>query len=463
MILDLLASDEADVREVAAGHLPVVYTPAAQQACITAFSQLPDAGKVLLISALAAVGEKAALPLALSAADSEHESLRLAGIRALASVGDASVVPKLCDIVASGGALGQAARETLWQLDGEGVEQAILNKLQSAEPKLRGELIDVLQIGYRVGALRVLLQEAAHDNPEVRGRAIDALANLSGPDQVPALIQLLQNRVPKDEPENLAGRIDFNMHTGYHRGATRDRLRERAVHGMGRQFRDSETRVDPIIEAYDAGDARARRALLTLLGQIGGERAIQRLREALRSSDPQLQDAAFRALCNALATDARKPVGNEEREALAAELLFQLAKSADNPARRSIALRTFVRAVTTIHMEDQLPLYKLAMELATHDEERQFIIQQLHHSRTLATLRWAVEHLDNPAVVKVASLRVTDFIRHHDMVVLWRPHADEFAAALEKIVSVCDDPSLVERAQEYLAGVRKMEQPSKDR
>ena len=79
LVLRMLNSGDADVREIAAGYLGELRGEVATKEFAAAFSKLPLEGKVLLLSGLAARGDKSAGPVALEAAGSDEPEVRLAG------------------------------------------------------------------------------------------------------------------------------------------------------------------------------------------------------------------------------------------------------------------------------------------------------------------------------------------------------------------------------------------------
>ncbi|MHC4403881.1 MAG: HEAT repeat domain-containing protein, partial [Planctomycetota bacterium] len=153
---------------------------------------LPGTGQVLLIEALATRRDKAAMPVAVAATRSGDEAVRLAGIRSLATLGDASVVPSLIETTLAGGEASGTARESLQQVFGEGVDEAITAAMKrQTDLGRRGTLIDVLSARKAVAAAPALIEEATSDDAGIRSRAVRALGGLAGPKHVAAMVELL--------------------------------------------------------------------------------------------------------------------------------------------------------------------------------------------------------------------------------------------------------------------------------
>jgi len=414
LILDLLASDDADARAVAAGHVANVFSPKALQAFAAWFPKLPTSGQVLLVSALAAVGDKTARPVALLAVRSEDEQVRLTGLQALAALGDASVVPVLLETMAAGGNAGGAARESLQRIFGDGVDEAIIAAMQKAEPGLRGTLVDVLEARSAVVAVPSLLKEAAGEDAGVRSRAMRALGNLAGPAEVPAMIALLLSYQPGRERDDA----------------------EKAILQVCGRIPEPQNRADPVLAVLtDAGEAE-RCALLPLLGRLGGEKALAAVHAAMASDRDAVREAGVRALCN-------------WPDASVADELLRLAQSAEKGAHRVMALRAYIRVTGYCPQEQQLAMYKQAMELATRDDERNLALNHASSARHIETLRWVVPYLDSPALATEASRAVVELAQQRE---LMEPNRAEFLAALRKVTEVCKDAGLVDRAKQYLPG-----------
>ena len=87
---------------------------------------------------------KDALPLALSAARSDKPEMKLAGIRLLGRLGDASTIAMLTDSLAKGGKVAEAAQQALCRLPREAVGKAMLAAL-AERPEIRGPVLGSAQ------------------------------------------------------------------------------------------------------------------------------------------------------------------------------------------------------------------------------------------------------------------------------------------------------------------------------
>jgi HEAT repeat protein len=417
-IIELLQSDDADEREIAAGQIETVLGTGALRASEKTFARLPPPAKVLLLAALAHQGDKSAMPVAVTAAESDDEGVRLAGIRALGTLGDASVVASLIKWIKSGGDQAGAARNSLERLSASGVDEAVLEALDQADSALRGTLIEVLDARKAVIAVPVLIDHAEHDDGGVRSRAISALGNVAEPKDVSAMIKLL-----------------FNKPKGRERDAT-----EKAIVLVCDRIEEEDRQADPILEELAQAGQEQRCLLLPLLGRVGGDKALEAIREAVKDEATEVQEAAVRGLCN-------------WPDASVAEELLKLAEDSENAAHRNWALRAHVRVIALPSSRPpakSLEMFKKAMELADRDENKRLIVSRVSTVRLVETLRWVLPYLDDEALAQQACRTVVELAHHRG---LREPNQGEFDPALKKVIRISRDKGLIDRAKRYLEGL----------
>lgn len=419
MILEWLGSDDADQRALAAGAITDLEGQEAMQSLAAKFNDLPPAGQVLLVEGLAALADKDAMEVALTAAKSEDAAVRQAGFRALGKLGDASVVPLLIETMFAGNDASGAARESLTRVFGEGVNEAILAAMQSEDDLgRRADLVDVLNKRKALIAVAALIEEAKSENASVRHRAVQALGDMAEPKDVEPMIGLLLAATE---------------------GGERDRV-ERAIWFVCRRIGEPENQADPVLPVLKTATDEQRAVLLPLLGRIGGQKALQAIKEGLKSDNPQVEEAAVRGLCNW----PNKKVADD---------LLEIVKNSPSENYRIWALRAYVRVITMRESGpnlETLEKLKEAMELAERDDERRLIADRASAIRQVETVRWLLPMLDNPTLAREAGRSVTELGRHRGLV---QPHAEEFKKALTKVVELCPDQGAVERAKRYMEGL----------
>lgn len=489
-VLELLAGDDADARAVAGGHVAAL--PAeALKVLAAGLPKLPPAGRVLLLGALAARREKAALPAATEAAKSQDEELKLAGLRALGSLGDASAVPLLIEAALAGGAAGDTARRSLAAVYGEGVDERLLAAMQAEkDARKRGELIAIIEARGMAAAVPALLQEAMGDDPALRSRAMAALGRLAGPKDVPGMVKALLKA---------------------ERGRERDEA-EKAIARVCQQVPEKEKQAEPVLSALAGASEAEKAAVLPLLGRLGGPKVMELVQAALKGGNPEAREAAIRALCNwpdasaaELLLDVFQTAGDksqrtaalqalvrvttpqdrsrepklpvlekalpvvraalddkELREAAvralvdwptsaAAPDLLALAKGAPEANFRILALRGYIRLASLVaarSAQEGLRMLREAMELATRADERRQVLSGLGEVNTPEALAIVLPSLsDREVAAEAAAAAVSIADRLRDS------HPKEAKAAAEKVLEVSKDRRVVRRAEDVLKHV----------
>jgi HEAT repeat protein len=379
-------------------------------------SKLPAEAQVGLLSALADRGDSAARPAVLDLLKkSNDESVKVAAIGALGSLGEPADLPLLVGSLTSGSKAQQAAaRASLVRMRGEAVPAAIVAEMKRAEPPARVALIEVLTTRRALDTIPDLLAAAMEADPIVRGAALTALGQLAGPEHISGMMQA----VLKAE-----------------RGRERDAA-ERAIMQVCARIADADKRADPLLAAMGKLGEADRSAMLPTLGRIGGPKARTAIESAIAATDPAEHEVGIRALCN-------------WPDSSIAERLVELAEKDDHAAHRSMALAALIRVAPLPDKRpaaEKLALLKKAMSMCTRDEERLLVLKRASAIRTLDTLRFITAYLDQPAFAQQACESVVELAHHRS---LREPNKAEFHAALDKVIQTSKDAVVVERANRY--------------
>lgn len=419
-IAQALRADDPLHRQAAAGRLRDLSEQAFSQLAAN-LSDLPTDVQVAVLAAIRIRGDQALAPLALKAAHSEDPGVRIAAIRALGSVGDASALTALIEASAQEGPIGKAAQESLQIICDPRVDEQIAQRLQQEkDPARRAAWIELVEARRPAGAVALLLDEATHDQSPVRSRAMAALANLAGPQDVATMAAAV-------------------LHA--EKGAERDDA-EKAVMLVSRQVPDPEQQAAPVVALVRQSSAKDRAALLPLLGRIGGKEALSEIQSALHSGDANSYEAGVRAICN-------------WPDASVAGQLLELSEKAESAAHRLWALRAFIRVIalpSDIPDAEKLAMLKQAIERAERDDERNLVLQRASAVRTIEALRFLLPYLDQPSLAQTAGASITELGRHKE---LRDPNKAEFIPALERVLGTHQDAAVLEQARRFLQAARE--------
>jgi HEAT repeat protein len=414
-IAQWLADDDAMIRDAAAAELHIL-SDADLGKIAGNMAKLQPKVQIAVLAAIRIRGRTALEPAVLAAIKSPHESVRLAAALALSTVGDVTALPALVELAAVDGPLGQIARQSLEAIHGPKIDEQIFDALRAEKDAVRRSAwIGVLEARRPAGAVPLLLREAAAREAVVAARALAALSKLAAPKDIPELIAAVL-QAKKDPVREQA---------------------ERSVQAVCLQIADPSKRVEPVLIIFRAANPSDRLALLSLLGRIGGEEARSIVQEALSSNDPATYEAGVRAISN-------------WPDASAADQLLHLAKTAKGPTHRQWALHAFVRVVSLpggASNAEKLAMLKQAMLLSTSNDQRLWVIQRAAAVRAVETLRFLAPYMDQPAFAEQACRSIVELAHHKE---LRDPNRQEFAAALQKLLTIAKDAIVLERAKRYL-------------
>jgi HEAT repeat protein len=374
-----------------------------------------------IIEALAQRGDPAAVPAIVVAVGSADPAVRVAALRALGALGDGAVVPVLAE--AAGKAQGpeqEAARQALVLLKGQNVPEAILAHLGKAEPPARLALIQALRYRRDAAAVPALRKAAADPDASIRAIALQALAAVADGALLPAAVELLVKAQSDAERREAAD----------------------LVAACARKVADEEARAAPVLAALSAAAGPARAALLSALPCIGGVKALEAARAALKDADEAVRDAAVRAL------------GEWPDAACAADLL-KLAQEAPSETQRVLALRGYLRLIglpSERSAAQTARKHTAALQAARRIEEKKLVLASLAKVWHPEALKVAEACLADPELKSEAGAAALAIARGFG-------GADREAAraAVEKLLASAPDEALRKQATETLAAMSRFE------
>jgi len=420
VVVDLLAESDKEFRAVAFDQIRNAFPGAATTKQFAALlPTLPAETQVGFLSALADRGDQVAAPAVRALlGSSTDDSVRVAAVKALGSLGDASDLPALYPLaLGSAESVRQAARRSLVVLPGTEPSAAMAEMLSDADAALGVLLIETLTERRARETVPSILAVAVGDDPEVREAAMQALAGLATESDVAGMVQ----GVLKAEP-------------GGERAAA-----ERAVMRVCQKDDPEADAAKPLLEALDGLTSQQRLVLLPTVGRVGGPAALRVIEEAVRSDDAAQQAAGFKALFN-------------WPDASIAFRLLELARTESQPQRRREALRALIRVAPLPGEESEqfrLDLLRTAMAMCEHDEDRLRVIERAKAVRAIETLRYVARYFDEPAFREKACLTVVELAHQSG---LRESHRDEFHQALDRVIAISQDATVIDRAKRYKKG-----------
>lgn len=376
-------------------------------------------GQIQVCSELANRGDKTALGAVVKATIARDASVRIAALKALGRLGGASNVTFLAETAASGQAdEARAARESLYSLTDPKVNEVILGCITYGDPPAKVELIACIRERAIKSAVPTLLTMAKDADSKVSKESIKTLAELATPDELPQLIEILINI------QSEALRQDA----------------EKTVVAVAQKMTASEKRADAILAAMpSAKDVTSKSSLLSVLGKVGGVKALPVLCSALADADPELQKTAIKAL-------------SEWPDGAPADDLLKVAETSGNKTNQALALRGFVRLIglkSGRSEEETIKMYRTAMNLAPGANEKKMILAELSKAKILSALDMAAEYLEDAELRQEAAAAV---IKMADDTMLKDPQQTK--VLLQKVLQVSESDSMKKQAQEILEKIK---------
>jgi len=419
LVTGVLGGEDAMLNGVAISLVRELPGKGATKAFVQQLPKMTAEGQVLLLTALADRGDAAALPAATDAVVSENEAVLLAGLEAIARLGDASSVMLLANTAAyNDGAVQKAARASLYALRGKGVDGAVLDNLMKGDAATRVELIRAALERNLGDAAPDLLQAASEPDLAVGQAAYDALASLATPSELPALVALLGKAQEDDRAKA-----------------------EKAVVAVARKAGGEG--CPPVLAGLAAAtESKARASLVKVLGELGDNAALDALRAAVKDGDAAVQDAAIRAL-------AQWP------DAAALDDLLAVAKTAGNNTHRVLALRGYVRLLALPGdrpLDDTMTRYEEAVGMATGPDDVKAVLGSLAGVRHPRALQLAARYLDDEAVraeAVAAGLKIARAISG--------AYRDDAEAVAKQILDGATDDNVRKQAQETLDIIQRFD------
>ena len=411
LILKTLSSDEALLRRAAVGAVISVPGNASTRAFAKELPGLPPETQVVLLGALAGRGDAAGLTELVNQLAAEgSEPVRRAAFKALARLGTASSVPVLAGALRHDETSAAASR-ALIELQGPGVAEALVRQAGTAETAIRPALLMVLAERGQREALPAIRKALNDDDAKVRRAALKSVAALGTAEDFATMAELVLTKKDAGERDSLA----------------------QAMSGLAGRLPDKPALCAPVLKALSQADAPSEICLLTVLSSLGGDQALQAVRQAL-AGEGEVRKTAVRAL--AAWTDPA-PMPD----------LLRVAKEDKEPATHIIALRGYIRMASQpgIRPNQKLEAYRVALELATRPDEKRLALNGLAQVANPDSLKLVEPCLEEPGLAReafVAYERIAESLARRQPAVA--------KAALQRVADKAADSRLRARAQSAL-------------
>jgi len=423
IVLDILRSGDQEMQAAAIAMVKEMPGTEVTEALAKELPNLSAKSQVQLLSALGDRGDVAARPAVVAAVKSEDQSVRIAALRALGQLGDDSSVELLAKAAAgTKGAEQKTARDSLYRLRGQNVDKVILAAIPKAEVKIKVELIR--SVGQRniTAGVAPLLETAKDSDRKVRIESLRVLKAVAGPENLPALVELLiKAKSSSDRTEAV-----------------------KTIAAVAHRIADKNRQAASVLTALPSvKETVARCSLLNVLGRIGDNSALPVLTAALKDDNVEVQTAAIRALAD---WPTSKPVAE----------LQKVAESSGSKVHKILALRGFVRLLglaSDRSADETIELYKKAMSLAPDAVEKKRVLSGLANTKSLAALQMAAGYLDDEILSVEAGAAVINIAGG-----IYADYPEQAKDKMNQVIKTTKNDSLRQQAQELINNIEQNEE-----
>jgi len=378
--------------------------------------------KIVVIQALGVRGEKSAMPALLDAAKAGDQAVRVAALRAVTELGDASAVPVLVRLLDdSDGEIARVAQDCLAAFPGRQADDAVAKMFAGDNADKQRLALDLMGRRRMTSGIPALLKAANKTTSKVRADSIKLVGDLGGPDQLPALFDLLKNA---DQSQDLAAV-------------------EQAITTICLKAADSKPLADKVIAQLDAAKPAQKASLVRVLGAVGGPNSLQAVVACAKSDEEAVRSAAARALGTWKTVDA-------------APILLSMAKETSNPAEKTLFLRGYVSMAARgeVPVGDRVAMCRQAAGLIARDAEHRLLLGTLSHIESPDAAELIAPYLDDANCRQEAVLAAVTVAEK----LLKAQDAASFAGrlvpSLEKAAQAAENDDLAKRAKAALDQAR---------
>jgi HEAT repeat protein len=400
-ILQAIRNNDPVTRPVAIAAVRSLPQKDASARFAAQISQLPPGEQVWLIESLAVRGDIPARNAIASSLASKDAGVRRAAIAAMGQVGDNSTVGLFARTLAATPDADErrAIESALIALrGGPEINQAVIVELRRADGNARANLVNVLARRQGSAANIVLFEETTNANPVIAKAAFRGLAGNCGAGDASVLLQkvvLIRDPEVRAEAELATARALVQIDDKSDRTSiVRDTLRRA-----------------PSVETISA--------LLILLPRCGDAAALSMLQSAQADPNPQIRDAAIRALA-------------EWPDDSAWEALASIYRRPANETVRQIALRGLIRLINEQNARPDAGLIVRYQQLfdSAQDEAAtlRLILGALSSASSPEALQLALQWVGKESVkpeAEAAVRKIADSVK--------KSNPDVAKAALEKL------------------------------
>ena len=421
--LNLLNDKDLQARGAALEALAKRRDPGTGSEILIRLAKADPVAKPWLLRALIGQGDKRARQALLDAAADADEVVRIQALVSLAQWGDTSAVPLLLKSATAKGEEQNAARSTLDVLPDKSVDAALLERIASDTPAVRTEVIRAIGARRTPNSVEPLFTAAQDAEGAVRSEAFKSLALVAEFDALPrALNLLLQAKEDRDRDPAI-----------------------KTVVAIARKNDNVDARSAPVLSELERTEGPVRAALLNILGQLGGDKALAAIRTAVKSDDEKTHEAGVRALT---AWPDTTPIGD----------LLALAKEDKNNTLAILSLRAYIRLAglpSKRPVNETVKLFQEALPVIKRNDEKKMVLGGLGELKDAKALEVVAPFLSDEPVAGEACAAAIKLAKE-----CWEKNKELAKTTMTKVLEVSKTDSQKKAAKEILEKIAPPKKPA---
>jgi HEAT repeat protein len=219
---------------------------------------------------------------------------------------------------------------------------------------------------------------------------------------------------------------------------------EQALGSLAARDPSKNETIAKIASHLNSANPAQKTALLRVIAALGGPKALEQVRAGLKDSNAEVRAASLRSLSSWSTPDA-------------APDLLEIARNAEKPAERVVALRGYLALAKLGETPEaqRLEMCREAATIARTPEEKRLLLAALGDINSPKSVEQIVPHLSDDMVKEEAVLAIIGISDR----LLKRDNASEFAGALseplEKAAGATANQETANRAKSLLEKARK--------
>jgi HEAT repeat protein len=388
--------------------------PEVTRALAACLSRLPKDSRVAVVQSLGERGDAEAMPSLRLVLMDQDPVIRLAALRAVAAIGGTSAVSiMLGNVFSNEPELASAAKDGLAGIPGPEADAAAISMLNSKQTDRR--IIGIELIGRRriTGEVPSLIRASSDPDAKVRLAALRCLGEIGEPGDVPALNQLVLRAT--ETPDREAGAD--------------------ALETLLRRAGKPESATDQIASAMTQAQPKQKCAFLGVLCSLGGTKALSAVRGTLNDPDPEVRDAAVRALA-----DWTDPAATQD-------LLKLLGSTTETTQERELVFRGYVRLARD-PVNSATQKFKMLCEAATAavgPQELKLVLSGLGEVTSVESLRLVAARLSDSQMAEeagAAAVKIADALN--------AKYKEDIAPVLNEVLKVAKSQRLIDQARKRM-------------